>query len=185
MTGPDSIAARYDETPYRDEAFPEFDVSCLLGMGRLFGLRSGHERESDLRVLDLDTEMLPISVSDLPGEHSSEPAIFRAARELDPGERSALFSSLISLANRVAVADRMELGEAESLPKAIEKATRFASDGLEYLAEKNSIPLEEGLRRAALDRLFRVGVNLNPEEGMPPRLESSDDDPDEVDEEGE
>jgi hypothetical protein len=75
----------------------------------------------------------------------------------------------------------MNLGDAESLPRAIDKATRFASDGLEYVAQENAVPLEEALRRAPLERLFRVGVNLNPEEGLPSPLES-DDESDDVDE---
>jgi len=77
----------------------------------------------------------------------------------------------------------MNLGDAESLPRAIDKATRFASEGLEYVAQENTVPLDEALRRAPLERLFRVGVNLNPEEGLPPPLESADESGD-ADEDG-
>jgi hypothetical protein len=74
----------------------------------------------------------------------------------------------------------MNLGDAESLPRAIDKATRIASEGLEYVAHENTVSLEEALQRAPLERLFRVGVNLNPEEGLPPPLASADE-PDDAD----
>jgi Family of unknown function (DUF6178) len=165
-------ALRWRTGRLEDLGFPAWDRAM-----RIYGFLRPDRRAdlpADTHVLDLDGMSLPIQVSDLPGRLSEERSLFRAARELDTEERSSLFYSLIRLANRIAVADRMELGDAESLPRAIEKATRFASDGLEYLAEENSVSLDEALRRAELDRLFRVGVNLNPEEGMPPPLESDE-----------
>jgi hypothetical protein len=170
-------ALRWRTGRLEDLGFPAWDRAM-----RIYGFLRPDRRADlpeDTRVLDLGEASLPIWVSDLPGERTSERSIFRAARDLDAEERSSLFHALISLANRIAVADRMDLGDAESLPLAIEKATRFASDGLDHVAEKNSVPLEEALRRAALDRLFRVGVNLNPEEGMPPPLESDEEPTDE------
>jgi len=165
-------ALRWRTGRLEDLGFPAWDRSM-----HIYGFLRPDRRADlpeDHRALDLQDSWLPIEVSDLPGEHSDERSLFRAARELDPEERSALFYSLINLANKIAVADRLNLGDADSLPQAIEKATRFASDGLDYLAEKNSISIEDALRRAALDRLFRVGVNLNPKEGMPLPLESDD-----------
>lgn len=165
-------ALRWRTGRLEDLGFPAWDRSM-----QIYGFLRP-DRRADLAeeraVLDLGDAALPIWVSDLPGEHSDERSIFRAARELDVNERSALFYALIGLANRIAVADRMDLGDADSLPHAIEKATRFASDGLDYVADKNSVPIDEALRRASLEHFFRVGVNLNPEEGMPPPLESDD-----------
>lgn len=170
-------ALRWRTGRLEDLGFPAWDRAM-----RIYGFLRPDRRADlpeDTRALDLGEALLPMWVSDLPGEHTSERSIFRAARDLDTEERSALFHAMIGLANRIAVADRMDLGNAESLPLAIEKATRFASDGLDHVAEKNSVSLEEALRRAALDRLFRVGVNLNPEEGMPPPLESDEESTDE------
>jgi hypothetical protein len=166
-------ALRWRSGRLEDLGFPPWDRSM-----QIYGFLRPDRRAdlpADDRPLDLEEASLPIWVSDLPGERSGERSIFRAARDLDPSERSALFYALISLANRVAVADRMDLGDAESLPRAIEKATRFASDGLDYVAEKNSIDHVAALRRAQLDRLFRIGVNLNPDDGLPPPLESEGD----------
>jgi hypothetical protein len=55
----------------------------------------------------------------------------------------------------------MPLGDAESTPAAIEKAAAVASTGLLHLAEHHGLPLAEVLRRAPLDRLFRVGAGLD------------------------
>ncbi|MBK7949502.1 MAG: hypothetical protein IPK00_12360 [Deltaproteobacteria bacterium] len=85
-----------------------------------------------------------------------------------------MFHALVSLANRIAVADRMELGDPESLPKAIDKATRYASDGLELITRENGLSLEEGLRRVELERLFRVGINLDREAALPDPIEQVD-----------
>ena len=84
-------------------------------------------------------------------------------RELEAEERSAVFYAIVALANRVAVADRMELGDSESLPGAIDKATRFTSLGLEHVATEAGFTLEETLRRVPIERLFRVGTNLDRE----------------------
>ena len=61
----------------------------------------------------------------------------------------------------------MELGDPESLPKALDKATLHASRGLEHLAREHDLTLEEGLRRVSLERLFRVGANLDRAAAMP------------------
>jgi len=53
QAGSEGLQARYDETPYRDQVFEHLDLSRLLGLGRLFGLRSAHTDASQLRVLDL------------------------------------------------------------------------------------------------------------------------------------
>ena len=166
-------ALRWRTGRLEDLGFPSWDTAMRI-YGFLRPDRRGDLPE-DETALDIEGGALPIAASDLPGSPSGERALFRAARELDADERAALFYALIHLANRIAVADRMELGDAESLPKAIEKATRFASDGLEHVAEKNGVSHEAALRRARLERLFRVGVNLDPEAALPPPLEADGD----------
>lgn len=168
-------ALRWRTGRLEDLGFPPWDSAM-----RIYGFLRP-ERRADLppdeTALDLADDSLPIWSSDLPGRHSEELPLFRAARELEVREKSALFYALISLSNRVAVADRMSLGDAESLPSAIDKATRLASDGLEYLAKENNVALENVLRRTPLDQLFRVGVNLDPDAALPKPIES-DPDPD-------
>ncbi|MCH2184635.1 DUF6178 family protein, partial [Myxococcota bacterium] len=92
------------------------------------------------------------------------------------GVLQPVFYALIALANRIAVADRMELGDPESLPKAIDKATRLASDGLEYVATETSLTLLEALRRVPIERLFRVGANLDREAALPKPIHATEDD---------
>ena len=84
-----------------------------------------------------------------------ERALFRAIRELAPHERGGVFHALISLSNRIAVADRMELGDPESLPRALDKATRYASDGLD------SQPLTFGSADSGV-RAHRMSTRLRP-----------------------
>ena len=71
------------------------------------------------------------------------------------------------VANRIAVADKMTLSDAGSTPLAIEKAARFASEGLAAIAEANDLSDPEVLRRVTLEHLFRVGANLDPESARP------------------
>ncbi len=70
-------------------------------------------------------------------------------------------------ANRVAVADGLPLGDAESVPTALEKAAALTSLGLEDLARRDGTDPVTILRRAPLDRLFRIGVSLDPDARPP------------------
>ncbi len=158
-------ALRWRTGRLEDLGFPSWDQSM-----RIYGfLRPDRMADlpDDSSTLELNDESLPIGAIDLPGASEDERALFRATRELNAGERSAVFYALIALANRVAVADRMELGDPESLPLAIDKATRFASDGLEFIAKEKGITLEQAMRRVPIERLFRVGTNLDREAALP------------------
>ena len=73
----------------------------------------------------------------------------------------------MAVANKVAVADRLPLGDAESTPRAIEKAAQLISDGLERVAADNALDDPQVLREVTLERLFRVGANLSPESARP------------------
>lgn len=152
-------ALRWRTGRLEDLGFPSWDASM-----RIYGfLRPERMAEisHDDSTLDLESWASPVWMSELPGARSDERALFRATREVGAEERSAVFYALIALANRVAVADRMELGDPESLPGAIDKATRFASDGLEHIASENGLSLADTLRRVPIERLFRVGTNLD------------------------
>jgi len=158
-------ALRWRTGRLEDLGFPSWDASM-----RIYGFLRP-ERMADVSgddsALDLESWALPVWMSELPGARSDERALFRATREVSAEERSAVFYALISLANRVAVADRMELGDPESLPGAIDKATRYASDGLEYIAQETGLSLEDTLRRVPIERLFRVGTNRDREAALP------------------
>lgn len=102
---------------------------------------------------------LPVWMPQLPGDVDSRHALFRAVAELDDAERRSCFHAFVSLVNRVAVADQLPLSDAESIPKAIEKAATAASAGLEFLAGEHGLAPVDVLRRVSLERLFRVGAN--------------------------
>jgi len=106
---------------------------------------------------------LPVWIPGLPvplDGSESRFSVFRAASKLAAEDRSAFFYAFVSLANSVAVADRMALGDAETLPAAIEKAATHASRGLDHVVEKTGVDASEALRRAGPTRLFRVGASI-------------------------
>ena len=96
-----------------DLGFPSWDASMriygFLRPDRLRGSRRGRFSASTSRA-----GSLPVWISELPGVRSDERALFRATRELTPQERGAQHCSTrwSALANRIAVADRMDLGDA-------------------------------------------------------------------------
>lgn len=116
---------------------------------------------------------LPIWFSELPSVSQAGYSVFRAVADLESDERSRFFFAFISLANQLAVADRRDLGDAKTLPNTIEKAAQVGSRGLEYIATEHAMEQSEVLRRVPIDRLFRVGVNLDREAASPP-LSSED-----------
>jgi hypothetical protein len=110
---------------------------------------------------------LPVWVPRLPADAAEGGLLFRAIGELEAEERRTAFHALVALANKIAVCDRLPLSDAESTPRAIEKAARLASAGLEHLAREHGLAPAEVLRRAPLERLFRVGANLDPAAARP------------------
>ena len=97
----------------------------------------------------------------LPELPDETPSLLRALLELDEEGRRAALYRLIALANRVAVADQLPLGDAETVPAALQKALRVASTGLEYVATRRGLSHRDVARRASLTHLFRVGANLD------------------------
>jgi hypothetical protein len=165
-------ALRWRTGRLEDLGFPPWDTAM-----RIYGfLRPDRLADLPREAATLETHptALPIWISELPGIPEDERALFRATRELGPEERSRVYHSLITLANRVAVADRMPLGDADALPVALDKAARFASDGLEFVAGANGLALDDTLRRVPIERLFRVGTNLDRDAALPPPLPSDD-----------
>ncbi|MBW2385740.1 MAG: hypothetical protein JRG92_19075 [Deltaproteobacteria bacterium] len=169
-------ALRWRTGRLEDLGFPSWDNSM-----RIYGhLRP--ERLADMPAeitVDASVEWaLPVWITDLPMVAESEHSIFRAVAQQDDAARSAFFYAFIGLANRVAVADRLDLGDAETLPNTLEKAARVASLGLEHVASANDTDLSQTLRRVPLERLFRVGVGLSPE-GVRPSFSEPDGDDEE------
>ncbi len=123
--------------------------------------------------LDVGEWHLPVWMPSLPASVDHQHLLFRTLAQLDDSERRSALYAFIALANKVAVADRMELSDAESTPIAIDKAADFASIGLEFISTQLGISAEETLRRTSLQRLFSVGANLDPERARPRDKENS------------
>jgi hypothetical protein len=103
---------------------------------------------------------LPIWMPRLPLSPSAAHSLLRALAALGEDERRPHLLAVLALANRVAVADQLPLGDAETIPQALEKAAALASRGLDHLAEVHALDPAEVLRRAGVERLFRVGFSL-------------------------
>lgn len=110
---------------------------------------------------------LPVWMPRLPASADHPYLLFRVFAQLDETERRSALYAFIALANKVAVADRMELSDAESTPIAIDKVADFASVGLEFISTKRGLDAADVLRRVPLQRLFSVGANLEPERAYP------------------
>ncbi|RIL00819.1 MAG: hypothetical protein DCC71_18520 [Proteobacteria bacterium] len=108
---------------------------------------------------------LPVFLPELPATLDDTLSLFRAAAELDDDARRRFFYAFVALANQVAVADGLALGDAESIPKALDKAAALASRGLDHMAERHVVAATEILRRVPLARLFRIGAHLDRPEG--------------------
>ena len=146
---------------------------------RIYGYLRPSERDripEDSAPLDVEAWQLPVFLPQLPATVSEAHSLFRAAAELGDEERRGFFYSFVGMANRVAVADRMPLGDAETLPKAIDEAASVISQGLEHVATRNACSLTDTLRRVSLERLFRVGASLAGRK--PPREETDPEEPD-------
>ncbi|MGH0036226.1 MAG: DUF6178 family protein [Myxococcota bacterium] len=161
-------ALRWRNGRLMDLGFPSWDESM-----RIYGYVRP-DRRADLSDSEPGAEesgagwKLPVWSPGLPVplDGTDTPySIFRAASLLEDDARSRFFFGFVGLANRVAVADRMELGDAETLPTAIEKAAALASRGLDHVARARDLEPVEVLRRSTPGRLFQVGASLERDAG--------------------
>jgi hypothetical protein len=117
--------------------------------------------------LDIGEWHLPVWMPSLPASADHQHLLFRTLAQLDESERRSALYAFIALANKIAVADQMELSDAEATPIAIEKAADFASAGLQLISTELGLNASDVLRRVPLQRLFSVGANLEPERARP------------------
>ena len=153
-------ALRWRAGRLQDLGFPPWDDA--MSVYRFIAPEDRAQIPEAERPLDVEAWQLPVWLPDLPEAADSQHRIFRAIAALDEEERRAAFYAFVAVANKVAVADRMALSDAESTPQAIDKAARFISEGLVHVAKERGLSEPDTLRRATLERLFRVGANLDP-----------------------
>jgi hypothetical protein len=154
-------ALRWRTGRLRDLGFPDFDEAMALY--RYLAPEERGAAPEGPPALHVPEWHLPVWIPALPEGADSAHLLFRTLARLAPEERRAAFFAFVAVANKLAVADRMELSDAETTPRAVEKAAIWISRGLEHVASENSLDAETVLRRATLERLFRVGANLDPE----------------------
>ena len=151
-------ALRWRTSRLQDLGFPTWEESM-----RIYGFLSPEARselpEGD-RFQEVGEWPLPIWMPNLPVASHAEQSIFRALAELPEEERRPHLYAFLALANRIAVAERMPLGDAETIPRAIERAAEVTSRGLDYLCRENSVDPLQVLGRVTFERLFRVGHSL-------------------------
>jgi len=152
-------ASRWRTGRLEDLGFPAWDEAM-----RIYGfIRPDRRAEvpEEEHALEVEGYDLPVWMPRLPATRDAREAIFRAAAELDEDERRSFFYAFVSLANKLAVADGLSLGDIETLPKALEKAASLTSTALEYIAKERALDPASVLRRVRLEHLFRVGANLD------------------------
>ena len=154
-------ALRWRVGRLQDLGFPTWDESMSI-YGVLPARLLGHlpERPPELHLGEWP---LPVWVPRLPISPETGHSIFAAFAELDETEWRGRLYHFLALANRVAVADRLPLGDAETIPGALEKTARMTSAGLEHLARANGVSAASVVQRATLEQLFRVGWTLSGE----------------------
>lgn len=87
----------------------------------------------------------------------------RALLELAPADGDRVLADILTVANTIAVADRLPLADTATIPRSFEKAVRGIERGLEELVRvRGQSPGAVLASVAALD-LFRTGVSLDPE----------------------
>lgn len=161
-------ALRWRAGRLQDLGFPPWEEAM-----RIYGhLREEHLAELPEAGPQVGEWSLPVWMPSLPAAADGDPSLLRALAELAEEERRPFLFAFLALVNRVAVADRLALGDAETLPAATDKAVRIASRGLDFLVEGRGLTPVEVLRRASLERLFRVGVNLSGSAERPTPAES-------------
>jgi hypothetical protein len=142
----------------QDLGFPPWEEAmCIYGRLREEQMAELPEAEREAQIGEWP---LPVWMPSLPAASPESPSLLRALAELSAEERRPTLFAFLALVNRVAVADRLSLGDAETLPAATEKAVRIASHGLDFLVETHGMEAVAVLRRTSLERLFRVGASL-------------------------
>jgi hypothetical protein len=147
-----------------DLGFPDDDEA--LSLYAILPARSLDELPERAAPAEEVTWRLPIWMPRLPVSSSSLHSLLRALAALGEDERRALLLALLNLANRIAVARRLSLGDADSIPIALDEAISTVSRGLDHLVAAHGVAATEVLRRASLERLFRVGFTLEPGDGL-------------------
>ena len=154
-------ALRWRSGRLEDLGFPSWDES--MHIYRFIRPEDRGRIPPDERPLAGAPWSLPVWIPSLPAAAGRPHRIFDAIAGLGDDERRASFYAFVALANKVAVADALPLSDAASIPRALDKAGYWSSEGLAKVAAENGLDDVDVLRRVSIERLFSVGANLDPE----------------------
>lgn len=86
----------------------------------------------------------------------------RALAELSPDRAVEVLGYVLGVGNAVAIADRMQLADPDSIDQSLRKALRGLDRGLDALALARRLTPGQVLERVAPFEIFRVGATLDP-----------------------
>jgi hypothetical protein len=158
-------ALRWRTGRLEDLGFPPWDRAM-----QIYNFIRPEERAeiaAEVDPLDETAWDLPIWIPRIPTTIDHEYLLFRTLARLDERQRRAALFAFVALANKIAVADRLDLSDTESTPLAIDKAAKFASAGLQHICEKTEREPIDVIANVMVERLFSVGANLDPEASKP------------------
>jgi len=159
----EEFALRWRTGRLQDLGFPPRDEAVALYA--YLPAEQLHEIPAGQTPLDVRAWQLPAWIRSLPATPAEGQRLFRAIAALTGEERTACFYAFVALANKVAVADELPLSDPESIPRAIQKSARIAGVGLAHLSTHHALEDPQVLQTVALERLFRVGANLERKPG--------------------
>jgi hypothetical protein len=154
-------ALRWRTGRLEDLGFPTWDESI-----KLYKFIRPQERgriPEDEQGLAASAWPLPVWIPSLPAVAGRSHRVFEAIAKLGEDERRAAFYAFVAVANKLAVADKLPLSDATSIPRAIDKAAFWISEGLALVGAEQGLDDATLLRRLSLERLFSVGANTDPE----------------------
>ncbi len=151
----EELAYRFHRGRLEDQAVPDFVEAGTIYRGiRRHALR----KDKDLRSVNEDGGMRPPSfaVALLPTDDVLSAGLSRIS---DPGALDVLQQELVALANKVLVADDLEVADPASLKEAVAKAAAYVNLGLEEISGPDGRQAAEALGRHFLEELFRLGFS--------------------------
>jgi len=154
-------ALRWRTGRLEDLGFPSWDDSMRIY--RFIRPEDRARMPEDEPPLAGSAWSLPVWIPSLPAAAGRAHRVFDAIAKLSEDERRACFYAFVAVANKIAIADSLPLSDATSIPRAIDKAAHWISEGLAHVARENGLDDVEVLRRVGLEWLFSVGANLDPE----------------------
>jgi hypothetical protein len=159
-------ALRWRTGRLEDLGFPRPDEA--LAIYSIVPARSLDDLADAPTVPDDAEWRMPVWIPRLPVSSTAAQSLFRTLAALGADERKAYLYAFLTLANRVAVADKLPLGDADSIPKAVDKAASLTSRGIDHLVAARGVSPTDALRRSTLERLFRIGFTLAQRESVRP-----------------